>query len=462
MKTTYTALSASMLALAASQAIAAPVTIETLHLEGEAAAGTGGATFGSFSSAQINEAGQVLFRATIAGGTTTLADNNALFRTDSGGTTLIARENQEVGPGLRIQNFGNGDIAQDGQVFYDLTVTGTGVTSSNNEAIISSNGPGASILLFEGTAVNGVADVFVRPTQPIVTDMSVLINAPLIGSGVSSSNNGGILAIETGTPQLVLQENDASPIGGAAFGPISSMDAARNGDIAFSTNLRGPGIGNASDTTAFLIQPGGAVTLAREGQLIGGRVGDSTYRQFSSMQTNSNGQVLTTATIEDTTTNELTTALFMLTGGADDLLVLSGDAVTDGVGSFDQFTGNYAINNLGQVVFESILDGAGVDNSNDRGLFGIDTDGSIFTIIREGDLFDLGGGNLSTVMALTAIKGSLNDSGQFAFSARFANGLEGLFLADLFDNTAPVPLPGAALLFAPAGLVLLRRRRRAR
>ena len=457
---TYTMLSTVALTLATGQALAAPVIIDAVHLTGDAA-GTTGSDFSSFASAQLNSSGQILFRTTLGGGDATLDNNTAVFRTSGTSTTLIAREDDLLASGIRIQNFGDGAMADNGEVFYNLTVTGTGVTNANNGALISSSGTGASILLREGTAVDGVANVVSGTASPVATDTGVLIKAPLNGSGVNSSNNSAVLAVESGTPQLVVQEGDASPIGSTEFGNIGSMDAAQNGDIAFEANLRGTGATNDNDAAAFLIQTTGTTTLAREGELIGGRVGDSTYRAFSSLQVNNKGEVLTTATIEDTTTGDLTTGLFKLTGAADELLVLSGDAVTDGVGEFDTFTGNHSINNLGQMVFESSLVGTGVDTSNDNGFFAIDTDGSIFTIIREGDLFDLGGGDFSTVVALAAVSNALNDDGFFAFTARFANGVEGLFLANVFGNAEPIPVPGAAIVFASGIMLFGFARRRA-
>ena len=108
----------------------------------------------------------------------------------------------------------------------------------------------------------------------------------------------------------------------------------------------------------------------------------------------------------------------------------------------------------------STLTGAGVTAANDRGLFLYDPTLGPILIAREGDLFDVGGGDLRTISP-TGIaiadspfynRSSLGDDGRLVFALYFTDGTGGVFVAT-------VPEPGCAAGVVAAAALLLRRRR---
>jgi hypothetical protein len=109
-----------------------------------------------------------------------------------------------------------------------------------------------------------------------------------------------------------------------------------------------------------------------------------------------------------------------------------------------------ALNNHGQMAFVARLKGEGVDFSNDNGLFAYDPADGLHLVLREGDKLRLPNGDVRTIAGLNFQGGAatgdgrpigLNDLGQLAFSADFAEGIdEAVFIA----NVGLGRLPGDA------------------
>jgi hypothetical protein len=128
------------------------------------------------------------------------------------------------------------------------------------------------------------------------------------------------------------------------------------------------------------------------------------------------------------------------------------------------FSQEFEINDNDQVVFYAGLGGAGVTSANDFALFFDDPLLGATMIVREGDLFDVGGGDLRTIADggirfSTPVSGddpvqALTDDGRVAFALRFTDGSTGAFVA-------AVPEPASAVL-AAAALLAASPRRRAR
>ncbi|MEO0993584.1 MAG: choice-of-anchor tandem repeat NxxGxxAF-containing protein, partial [Pseudomonadota bacterium] len=120
---------------------------------GEAAPGTGGAEFSGFSRPVLNNAGEVAFRGTLTGSGVTGANNEGLF-TSSG---LVVREG-DAAPGTGgavFAGFGAPSLNDMGEILFGAGLAGPGVTGANNSALFLWDGIRApSLLLREGSVLD--------------------------------------------------------------------------------------------------------------------------------------------------------------------------------------------------------------------------------------------------------------------------------------------------------------------
>jgi len=113
--------------------------------------------------------------------------------------------------------------------------------------------------------------------------------------------------------------------------------------------------------------------------------------------------------------------------------------------TFENFIGVYfAINNLGQVAWLGDIAGTGITSSNDKGIWSTMPDGSIVSVVREGDVVEVRPGVFRTVSSITfagtpSFNGGVNspwtDDQQLAYMLTFTDSTSGVFVS-------AVPEPG--------------------
>src|SRR5262249_3118000 len=126
----------------------------------------------------------------------------------------------------------------------------------------------------------------------------------------------------------------------------------------------------------------------------------------------------------------------------------------DGVnfpGNFQDF-GNPGLNDSGQTAFSAGLTGAGVDASNDNGIWATDRTGVLQLIVREGDVLEVAPGQFRTVATaffrphdLFGTSEGFNNLGQVAFVANFTDGSSGIFVSDAVAVPEPQSIAIAAI-----------------
>ena len=505
-----------LLAFAATLAIAAPaaaLTIRTVAVTGDVAPDTGGATYDAFGPVVLNLAGEAAFTATLMqGGAVDATNDLGMWSEGTGALALIQRRGSPAvgtsatwdaaiappafndagqvaflaftsGP-TGVWTEGSGALApaavtstqaggapagqnyaaplaeptfnDAGQVAFHGTLSGTGVTLSNDRAVWVGGpvGPlalaaregeaapgagGATFSDFEGTLLNAGGDVAFRATL--------------------SDGGSGIWAGPAGAVQLAARDGSAAAGTTGQFANFIAGDFNDLGQVAFHAGLEEGigGVSSADDRGVWGGAPGDLALIAREGEIApdtGGRV----FETFSGPLINDAGDVLFRGFLDTGT------GLFLGDGTSLGKVVASGDTApgTDlglGDASFAGFT-DYALNDFGEVAFTATLSGVlqGVTGTNDGSLWLRDRNDLLTLIVREGMLFELGLGDIAIVESIdffgdSDVRGrGLSDQGWVSFGLTFTDGRSGVFVA--------TPEPGTAVLLAVglAGLALRRRR----
>jgi hypothetical protein len=244
------------------------------------------------------------------------------------------------------------------------------------------------------------------------------------------------------------------------------------GEVAF---VGGPSRGLNAPRTIYAGSPGSVVQVAREGDPAPGTPEGVLYRglPFGEPVLNDAGQVAFAASLEGNGVTEANDyAIFSGQFSAPSLVARAGSPAPGtpaGVTYASRIFGEYSfgliteLNVAGQMAFLAPLAGPGVTEATDAGLFFYDPVLGTRLVVREGDLFDLGGGERREIAWIdfhndadwgnTSVAG-LSDDGRLAFSLFFTDGSSGVFLAT-------VPEPAGFLLLSTAALGLLGQRRRA-
>jgi hypothetical protein len=373
-------------------ALAHAIALRTVALSGNPAPGiASGVTYDSFGSHYdslngrffrgpvLNDAGQVAFRADLAGIGTGATNNQGVWSEGSGSLSLVARTgsqapgapggvNFRIDPAFELFSPVLNDAGQ--TAFYGgLTNGSIGFWSegSGDLALVARSGvqaPGAPA---------GVNLSFSSGLNPFHLDWPKLNNSgqtlfvgSLTGAGVNSTNNWGVWSNAFGSLELVARAGDQVPGGpsGMTYGtntaaaPIPVFSTALNhvGRIALWANVSGTGV-----------------------------VDDQSYGIWSGHSKN-------------------------LT-----LAALSGDAApgTPSGVRFEILSGPVALNNLGQIVLGANLVGTGVNNSNLEGLWS-NRSGNLELIARRGSQA------AGTPIGVNYLFGPpsypvLNDAGKIAF-----------------------------------------------
>ncbi len=447
----FAAVSAGMALFLALAGAAEAATIRVVALTGQEAPGTGGERFTGFQDPALNEAGDTSFTYFITG-----SGANFTGILTSG---VPVAQSGDAAPGaggapfLFLLNPALNDAGETAfvNIFFGGRSSNTGIFASG--VLIAREGevaPGAGGAVFDGL------------------DTSITFNnagetaflGGLSGAGVTSANNSGIFTSEA----LVARAGNAAPgtdepvfLG---FGRPSLNDA---GETAFRGFLTGGDVTSENNQGIFT---SGAM-VARAGDAAPG-TGGAVFSLFNDPALNNIG---VTAFFGEFIGAGVTTANDSGLFSADALIVREGDVAPGAGGAvFGNLSAGavhspLALNDAGDVAFLAEITGTGVTVENDRGIFA--TEGGVLDLIlREGDLLDIGGGDLRTITSLSFTPRSFNNSGDIAFRASFSGGAigpagQGIFVYEAGSVSAAVPLPPALglMLFGVAALGFVGRRR---
>jgi hypothetical protein len=200
-----------------------PVAVATL---GDVAAGTTGATFATFDSPAVNDSDDVAFQATLKAGVgdaTTKNDGGIWAGYVGGSPDLVARLG-EIAPGTgsnaTFLTFSDPVYNAKGAVAFRATLsTGTGLATATTNIGLWCNSSGSLTRVAQtggqapgcatGVTFSAFTELALDNVDGATQQGGTVFLATLIGTGVTTTNNTGIFAVDdTGTLRLIVRTGD--------------------------------------------------------------------------------------------------------------------------------------------------------------------------------------------------------------------------------------------------------------
>jgi hypothetical protein len=403
-----------------------------------------------------------------------------LVLNDAGQTAFFANTSDPISSGLWSEGAGSLNLVTAVGLSDPLriVISDAGITAFAAHVIgsgIGLSGPGGSALVARegeqaaGTPVGIVYSGFdvLRRTFLVNDAGQVAFQDFLFGSGVDSSNNHGIWAQRHGNVELVARAGDHAPgtPDGVNFSDLYGVPFSLNnlGQTAFYGALTGSGVAN--DAGIWSEGSGSLALVARTGNQAPGMPDGAVFNIFriSEPALNNAGQTAFLGVVAgggvDATNSS---GIWSGPAGNLSLVARSGDQAP-GAPSGVNFTmsglHSLALNDAGQIAFFATPTGAGVDSTNNRGLWS-GAPGSLALVARTGDhapgtedgvVF----ANFSNLFANSNRTLILNAAGQTAFVARLtgsgisANDLGGIWATDRSGALQLIARTGDLLEVAP-------------
>ena len=365
-----------------------PYGAELIARESFPAPGTGGATFSNLinsSTFQINDQGDMLFRARLTGpGVNTSNDFGIWYRPGggSGALTLVAREGDPA-PGtdgvFAFVDFPTqSDNAGGGEVYFKAELTGGTTTIFNNNALygyiggvltlihregdvtpvlpVGSGGPGTTATYGDFTA------------DPMISSDGKLAFSANI-SGVPSNRNEVLFIRDGGITSAVMQEDTPLPDAtgtptAALISRFTSYTINDSSEFIVRVGLRFGGGVSTSNNEAIITSAGGPFRLlAREGDVT--PEGGTTFRSFRNIYLGNSGATGLYSLVFPIDDSIYSAA----SGGALVNIAKEGTAAAGTDTTYSQL-GRPSMNHAGQLLYTANLVNFGTtDNSNNAGLW---------------------------------------------------------------------------------------------
>ena len=429
----------------------------------------------------LNSAGQTAFRGRLVGTGVSSSNNAGIWSEGGGNGLVLVARTGDAAPGTSGALFsflGDPLLNGAGQTAFKGNLTGAGVSISNDSGIWSeAGGNGLKLVAREGDAAPGTSGALFSAfiLSPAFNSAGqTAFHSSLTGTGVTDSNNAGIWSEGAGSGlALIARAGDAAPdTSGAVFSTLGIPVINSAGQTAFSGTLTGTGISESNNGGVWSEGGGSGLELvAREGDAAPGTSG-ALFSGFRDVVLNDAGQTGFTGSVTGSGVSSSNNRGIWSEGGGNGLKLVAreGDAAPGTSGAFFSSFRSPIFNRAGQTAFLAELTGTGVTFGNDTGIWAEDTAGNLRLIARTGDLLDVDDGpgtDLRTISSLSFFENTgnedgrrsgFNDLGQLAFGARFTdniiNNSSGIFVS----NLVAVPEPSSLVLLSLAALGACTRR----
>lgn len=365
--------------------------------------------FHTFADPVINSDGRVAFRAVLRGAGTQAGKNIGIF-TDMTGVLALAARTGDAAAGVagtvRYTAFSSVNITDDGEVIFQATIAGQGVTSANNTGLWSSVGGAETLVLRKGQPISAA------PGAPKIQSYTIFSPAPFaIGQNRNIATDGGVtvlavlsdqstvlLKIRGGTFTVVAKKGDlltTDPVN-AKVAAIFLPAIGANGDIAWRSTLT-PGLAGINTQNGFCIfhdSNAGTRTLMARSTFDAPGTGGAKFVAFSDPVINASGKIAFRATLKNAPGVPVGTLVGLWSDGLAPLSVVARQGsqppgTNTGV-KFNAFT-QYVLPDSGGIAFLANITGTGVTPNNNIGVWATDLGGTLQLALRKSDKLNVGG-----------------------------------------------------------------------
>ncbi|HKQ48078.1 MAG TPA: choice-of-anchor tandem repeat NxxGxxAF-containing protein [Phycisphaerae bacterium] len=427
-----------------------PGSIQLVAREGSAAPGTTGVFTGNgWLFPWVNSSGIVAFSAALTGAGIDSTNNTGIWVGAPGAIAPAARAGNGA-PGTPAGVVFSGGMQNwlmlndAGQIVFRANLTGPGVDSSN-DAGIWAGAPGAlQLVAREGDTAPGTGGVFDLFNYQFEAYPLPVMNAAgeVVFAGHCTSGRG-IWRWSGGVLELLALTNTAAPGTGVLFEYLYDPWMNASGQVAFGASLMGDGVDFMNNRGVWSGAPGAVELVVRKGSAAPGAVGryltlNGTNVGLISIQDDGAITLISGLMYSDGSIAPGTGLWRYGGGGGGSAMVIPETPATGLSGATIGSVSFFGPHPSASMPFMTYLSGTGVNGGNDESLWLKDAGSSPLLIVREGDLFDVGGGDMRAISggyihaSLNGGQGRCyNSNRQMVIGLTFEGGTTGVFTANV-------------------------------
>jgi hypothetical protein len=413
-------------------------TLELVARRGDDAPGLGdGVTIANLGNAWISDSGHVGFDANIQGTGVTIANDRGLWTNRNGSLAQAVREGSPA-PGMPGVVLTDGPYATifsgDKFVFFQYIA---GPTIGIPLSLWSEGSGELSLVARNGAPDPATGDPFGMTNHDWEGHKLNSVGQLAFSEGMGAGSNQKIWFDDAGSLSLIAGTGDAAPGAGAGvtFSRLHSPILNDSGKVAFKGTLTGTGVTISNNLGIWSGETGSLTLRVRTGQQAPGLpAGVALSEMPLSPLFNNHGQLAFNARVAGSgVTSSNNSGIWSDASGTLTLLARAGDPAPNVVpaANFDQLITALDMNNSGQVAFSALLVDAVTPSVKYSSIWAQDAYGVLQLIARAGTQMDVDDGPGVDLRTISSLRfNSINDVGQIAFAAHFADGLQGFFVSN--------------------------------
>jgi WD40 repeat protein len=367
-----------------------PLPMTSIAQRGSFTPGSAETTFNMFGDAFINLDGEVAFLSTLIGAGSNAGKDNGLWSTMGGTLDLVLKSRQLVA-GSNVVSIGTPLINQVNASLYTAKLSGTGITTANNQVVMKDDGTATSILWRAGNTNNpfGGARIesFTKLVQSTTEDRAAAVVKLRTDTSTSAADDTGLIFIQPAASSTNarieegMRENSTLVISQTKFGQFTGRVSLNADKVLYSAALQTDAAHNSGLFLQAFNQP--LSILAQRGNPAPGTAIGTSFSTFIG-ETQDDLSPLFRATLSAPATSANNEGLWSSSG----LVMRKGDLVTGLTGVKIARFINYWRAGL-QTIALVQLSGTGVTAANDTALLlsqdSPNVNGVMLVLLREGD-----------------------------------------------------------------------------